>query len=58
MEFLGIMVWALDLDDFNGEFCGGEKYPLLKCMVRQLESYVPTALRQANGYIVSNDKLI
>ena len=28
--FLGVMVWALDLDDFSGTQCGQGKYPLLK----------------------------
>jgi len=28
----GWMIWALDLDDFNGNFCGQGKYPLLKAM--------------------------
>jgi GH18 family chitinase len=26
----GVMVWALDLDDWNGEFCNQGKYPLLR----------------------------
>ena len=25
----GIMFWALDLDDFNGQFCNQGKYPLI-----------------------------
>eukprot|EP00106_Octopus_bimaculoides_P005001 XP_014772443.1 PREDICTED: acidic mammalian chitinase-like [Octopus bimaculoides] len=33
--FGGIAVWALPLDDFNGQ-CGGEKYPLMKSIVRAL----------------------
>ena len=26
------MVWAYDLDDFNGRFCGGTPYPLVRTM--------------------------
>merc|ERR1712121_399059 len=29
----GGMIWALDLDDFKGSFCGEGKYPLLKGIV-------------------------
>lgn len=28
-ELAGIMWWAMDLDDYNGNFCGGAKYPLI-----------------------------
>lgn len=38
----GIAVWALPLDDFVG-MCGGEKYPLLKTIVRTLgDAVVPS----------------
>ena len=30
------MVWALDLDDFNGKQCGQGKYPLLKAIIDRL----------------------
>jgi chitinase len=31
-ELAGFMVWSYDLDDFNGNFCGGSNYPLLNAM--------------------------
>merc|ERR1719209_2486784 len=30
------MIWALDLDDFKGTFCGEGKYPLLSSIVNVL----------------------
>jgi len=32
----GGMIWALDLDDFKGSFCGEGKYPLLSAIVNVL----------------------
>ena len=35
----GGMIWALDLDDFKGQFCGCGKYPLLTAINRVLRNY-------------------
>jgi len=32
----GVMFWSLDTDDFNGEFCGQGKYPLIKSVLSVL----------------------
>lgn len=32
----GAFVWALDLDDFSGHFCGQGKYPLVTYLKKQL----------------------
>ncbi|XP_003220422.1 chitinase-3-like protein 1 [Anolis carolinensis] len=33
----GIMIWALDLDDFSGSFCNEGKYPLLGAAKKELD---------------------
>jgi chitinase len=38
----GFMVWAIDLDDFSGQFCGQGKYPLMTRMNLALLGSVPT----------------
>lgn len=47
MGLAGIMFWALDLDDFTGEFCNEGKYPLMNTAVNLLrgqpEWTTPTA---------------
>ena len=30
--YAGVIVWAIELDDFDGNSCGSGKYPLLKAI--------------------------
>ncbi|XP_067324124.1 chitinase-3-like protein 1 [Anolis sagrei] len=36
----GIMIWALDLDDFSGSFCNEGKYPLVEAVKKELDGVV------------------
>lgn len=38
------MTWALDFDDFSGNFCGQGTYPLLKAMNQALLGYTPASI--------------
>ena len=39
--FGGWMVWALDFDDFNGNFCDQGNYPLMKAINDELGVDIP-----------------
>ena len=53
----GGMIWALDLDDFTGSFCGCGKYPLLSAINRVLRNYQGTQSKNCQlGYNQSQDQ--
>ena len=37
MELAGVAIWALDFDDFNGQFSGGQSYLMLTVLNRALK---------------------
>ncbi|XP_030634604.1 acidic mammalian chitinase-like [Chanos chanos] len=40
-KFGGAFVWALDLDDFSGQFCGQGNYPLIGHLLKLLDIELP-----------------
>ena len=40
------MIWSLDLDDFNGQFCGEGKFPLLATIKVSFKFLVTIGLKQ------------
>jgi len=47
------MIWSLDLDDFNGVFCGQGKYPLLTKIKKTFEK-----IRKLKGSHKKTPKLL
>ncbi|XP_061170028.1 uncharacterized protein LOC133179255 [Saccostrea echinata] len=45
--YAGVMIWALDQDDFTGHFCKAGKYPLLSAINKTLRDYTPRLLSKS-----------
>lgn len=46
----GAMFWALDLDDFGGQFCGQGRYPLINYVKSQLNNgIIPVSTTTTKG---------